>query len=31
MRNASSYQGENELKWKKKVNSNTYNISSINV
>ena len=28
MRNASGHQGENELQWKK-VNRNTYNISSI--
>ena len=29
MKNASGHQGENERQWKKKVNKNTYNISSI--
>ena len=30
MRNPSGHQGKNERQWKKKVNRNTYNISSIN-
>ena len=29
MRNASGHRGENERRWKKKMNRNTYNISSI--
>ena len=29
MRNASGHQGENERQWKKKVNKNTYEISSV--
>ena len=29
MRNTSGHQGENERQWKKRVNKNTYHISSI--
>ena len=29
MRNASGHQGENERQWKKKLNKNKYDISSI--